>query len=124
MSKRHAHIAALVAVIAQDAGRQKALIPQHLLLLAHVVAADQAVTMTDIADQMGLSYTQTSRLARRLLDEGYIARRQDRHDARLNWFTPTRKGRELDESVRGAVATAKPATSTRNTTPQAQDTTA
>jgi DNA-binding MarR family transcriptional regulator len=115
MTIASAHIAALVAMIAQDAG-QKALTPQHLLLLAYIVAADTPVTVTDTADRMGLSYAQTSRLVHRLIDDGYVERKQDRHDARLNWFTATTKGRNLDQSVRGCVAAASPATRVRPST--------
>ena len=111
MTTASAHIAALVAMIAQDAG-QKALTAQHLLLLAYIVEADAPVTITDTARRIGLSYAQTSRLVHRLIDDGYIARKQDRHDARLNWISATKNGRELDRRVSGCVAAASPATHT------------
>lgn len=106
---RASHVAALSALLAhdRDAGQ---LHSRHLLLLSVFASAEVPLTVEEAAVQADLSYQQAARVVRRLTEGEYVTRQ---YDGKRFPVIATRKGRDLDNRVRGYVAAATKATSTQ-----------
>jgi DNA-binding MarR family transcriptional regulator len=96
--------AALYSMLARD-DDAKALHITHLLLLGAICAQSRPLTLAWAADLIGVSYEQTTRLARRLIEAGFLLRQWDPDDARKHVVSPTSEGKALDARVRDYIAT-------------------
>lgn len=100
------HLAALSSLLAHDpdAGR---LHVRHLQLLALLCSSGDPVPVHAVAERLGLSQSQTSRVLIKLEDHGLIDRTKLRDDLRLCLAVPTAAGRALDARVRAHVETCR-----------------
>ena len=114
---RAIHLNALQSLLARDADAG-ALHNRHLLLLGAICAERGPVSLTSAADLIEMSYEQTSRLVRRLIDVGLLERAFDPDNARVHHFTPTSQGVALDARVRAYVTavSAVPSVPVKHTT--------
>jgi DNA-binding MarR family transcriptional regulator len=99
---RASHLNALQSLLARDADAG-ALHTRHLLLLGAICAERKPVSLISAADLIDLSYEQTSRIVRRLIEAGMLERTFDPDDARRMALAPTRQGHALDDRVRSYV---------------------
>jgi DNA-binding MarR family transcriptional regulator len=99
---RAAHFNALQSLLAHDA-EAGALHTRHLLLLA-AICRERTLSLVAAAATIELSYEQTSRLVRRLIEAGLLIRQPNPDDARTFHLAPTRQGRALDLRVQAYVA--------------------
>jgi DNA-binding MarR family transcriptional regulator len=106
---RAVHFNALQSLLAHDA-EAGALHTRHLILLAAICANGRPMSLIAAADIIELSYEQTSRLVRRLIEAGLLTRQFNPDDARTFTVAPTRQGRALDDRVRSYVAAVSAAT--------------
>jgi DNA-binding MarR family transcriptional regulator len=95
--------AALYAMLARD-DEARDLHIQHLLLLGAICVQPRPLTLARAAELIGLSYEQTTRLARRLIEAGFLMRQWDPDDARRHAVAPTPLGKALDARVRAYIA--------------------
>jgi DNA-binding MarR family transcriptional regulator len=98
------HLAALSALIAQDAEAGQ-VNTRQLQLLALLSSETEPMTIVAAATRLGVSQSRMSRVASALVDKGLVTSTEDRYCRRAVLLRPTRIGRDLDSRVRGYVAT-------------------
>lgn len=85
--------------------KQPHLSPQQFLTLSYIRSRKHGLTATEIADRLGRSLSQVSRLVQALADLGLIERRFDPDDARRHPLIATRQGERVGLRAKDFVAT-------------------
>lgn len=82
----------------------RALTANQLMLLDQIRTRKRPMTVSEAADRLELSLSQTSRIAKSLIDLGFVERRWDPDDARRHTLSTTRKGEAIGLRVQDYVA--------------------
>jgi DNA-binding MarR family transcriptional regulator len=102
VTSANGHLAALADLLASNPRTRQVPI-RHLQVLGEIVAAQRALSVTEIAVRVRLSSSHTTRVTQAMLAGGLL-RRVRHEDERLACYQPTERGVSLDADVRALIA--------------------